>query len=656
MTDPPQDTPPDEIPTATESATNLESPPAHVESHPTGKRLATLTLLAIGVVYGDIGTSPLYAFREAFKPEYGLQATQANVYGVLSLIIWSLVLVVSVKYIVFVMQADNRGEGGILSLLALVLQRKHRQSERRHRMVVIVLGLIGAALLYGDGIITPAISVLSAMEGISVAAPAFEHLVLPLALVVIIGLFWAQKRGTEGVGRIFGPVTLLWFIIIAVLGSMEIAKEPRTLLALNPWYAVQFFVNHGTRGFIILGAVVLAVTGAEALYADMGHFGKRPIRTAWFAVVFPALLLNYFGQGGLVLRDPTAAANPFYSLAPDWFQYPLIAIATAAAIVASQAMISGAFSLTRQCVQLGYCPRVTIVHTSKSQAGQIYIPEVNRALMIGCIFILLGFRNSSAIGAAYGIAVTGTFTITTLLMFVLARSWWNWSRLRAGLFVGALLVIDLAFLGSNVLKVAHGGWVPLLIGAALFLMMTTWFRGRAIVQEMMNRSTLPMDLLIQDVARRKTPRVPGVAVFMTPASDGAPVVLLHHLKHNKMLHEQVVLLSIVSTEVPEVSDETRLTVEVLPEGFFRAISRYGYMETPDVVKVIERLGPWGVHKRPGDTSYYLGRERLLPTGTGAMATWRKNLYIFMSRNTPSAAEFFGIPPNRAVELGAQMEL
>jgi len=656
MTDPPQDTPPDETPTPTESATHLESPPAHVESHPTGKRLAGLTLLAIGVVYGDIGTSPLYALRECFKPEYGLQATQANVYGVLSLILWSLILVVGVKYIVFVMRADNRGEGGILSLLALVLQRKHRESERRQRMLVIVLGLIGAALLYGDGIITPAISVLGAMEGISVAAPAFEHLVLPLALVVIVGLFWAQKRGTASVGKIFGPVTLLWFIIIATLGAVEIVKEPRTLLALNPWYAVQFFVNHGTGGFIILGAVVLAVTGAEALYADMGHFGKRPIRTAWFAVVFPALLLNYFGQGALVLRDPTAAENPFYLLAPEWFQYPLIAIATMAAIVASQAMISGAFSLTRQCVQLGYCPRVTIVHTSKTQSGQIYIPEVNRALMIGCIFIVLGFRNSSAIGAAYGIAVTGTFTMTTLLMFVLARSWWNWDRLRAGLFLVGFLIIDLAFFGSNVLKVVHGGWVPLLIGAGLFLMMTTWFRGKAIVADMMNRSTLPMALLIQDVAKRKIPRVPGVAVFMTPASEGAPVVLLHHLKHNKMLHEQVVLLSIVSTEVPEVSDETRLTVEVLPEGFFRAISRYGYMETPDVVKVIERLGPWGVHKRPGETSYYLGRERLLPSGTGALATWRKHLYIFMSRNTPSAAQFFGIPPNRAVELGAQMEL
>jgi KUP system potassium uptake protein len=656
MTDPPQDNPPGETPSLTESATNLESPPAHVEAHPTGKRLAALTLLAIGVVYGDIGTSPLYALRECFKPEYGLQATEANVYGVLSLIIWSLILVVSVKYILFVMRADNRGEGGILSLLALVLQRKHRQSEQRDRMVVIVLGLVGAALLYGDGIITPAISVLGAMEGIAVAAPAFEHLILPLTLAVIITLFWAQKRGTEGVGRIFGPVTLLWFVVIAVLGGMEIAKEPRTLLALNPWYGVQFFINHGTGGFIILGAVVLAVTGAEALYADMGHFGKRPIRTAWFAVVFPALLLNYFGQGALVLRDPTAAESPFYLLAPDWFQYPLIAIATAAAIVASQALISGAFSLTRQCVQLGYCPRVTIVHTSKSQAGQIYIPEVNRALMIGCILMVLGFRSSSAIGAAYGIAVTGTFIVTTLLMFVLARSWWGWSRARAGLFTAALLVIDVAFFASNVPKIVHGGWAPLLMAAALFLMMTTWYRGRAIVQDMMNRSTLPMDLLIQDVAKRKTPRVPGVAVFMTPASEGAPVVLLHHLKHNKMLHEQVVLLSIVSTEVPEVSDETRLTVEVLPEGFFRAVSKYGYMETPDVVKVIERLGPWGVHKRPGETSYYLGRERLLPTGAGALAKWRKNLYIFMSRNTPSAAEFFGIPPNRAVELGAQMEL
>ena len=656
MTDPPQDATTAETPPAKESATNLESPPAHVESHPTGKRLATLTLIAIGVVYGDIGTSPLYAFREAFGHEYGLEATQANVYGVLSLIIWSLILVVSVKYIVFVMRADNRGEGGILSLLALVLQRKHRAHERRQRMVVIVLGLIGASLLYGDGIITPAISVLGAMEGITVTAPALQHLVLPLTLGIIVALFLAQKWGTAGVGKIFGPVTLLWFVVIAILGTVEIAKEPRTLLALNPWYGVQFFVNHGTGGFLVLGAVVLAVTGAEALYADMGHFGKRPIRTAFIVVVFPALLLNYFGQGALVLRDPSAAVNPFYLLAPDFFKYPLIAIATAAAIVASQAMISGAFSLTRQCVQLGYCPRVTIIHTSESQAGQIYIPEVNRALMVGCILIVLGFRTSSAVGAAYGIAVTGTFVVTSLLMFVLARSWWRWSRWQAGLFLAAFLTIDLAFFGANIPKIVHGGWVPLLLGATLFLMMTTWFRGKAIVQDMMHRGTLPMDLLIQDVAKRKTPRVPGIAVFMTPASEGAPVVLLHHLKHNKMLHEQVVLLSIVSTEVPEVADETRLTVEPLPEGFFRAIARYGYMETPDVVKVIDRLGPWGVHKRPAETSYYLGRERLLPSGSGALAKWRKHLYIFMSRNTPSAAEFFGIPPNRAVELGAQMEL
>src|SRR5687768_6818575 len=478
MTDPPQDTtqdkPPDQTPTGTWSATNLESPAPHVESHPTGKRLAALTLLAIGVVYGDIGTSPLYAFREAFKPEYGLDPSQANVYGVLSLILWALILVVSIKYIVFVMRADNRGEGGILSLLALVLQRKHRQNERRTRMVVIVVGLIGAALLYGDGMITPAMSVLSAMEGLEVISPTLHYLILPLTLGILIGLFVVQKFGTAGVGKIFGPVTLVWFIVIAILGGVEIAKEPRTLLALNPWYAVSFFLDHGFGAFIVLGAVVLAVTGAEALYADMGHFGKRPIRTAWFVVVFPALLLNYFGQGALVLRDPAAAENPFYMLAPDWFQYPLLAIATAAAIVASQAMISGAFSITRQCVQLGYCPRVTIVHTSKSQAGQIYIPEVNRALMVGCLLVVLGFRESSAIGAAYGIAVTGTFTMTTLLMFELSRSWWGWDWRRAGLFLASFLVIDLAFLGSNVLKIVHGGWVPLLIGAGLFLMMTTW--------------------------------------------------------------------------------------------------------------------------------------------------------------------------------------
>jgi KUP system potassium uptake protein len=632
------------------------SPPSHVEARPTGKRLRTLTLIALGVVYGDIGTSPLYALRECFKEEYGLAATRANVYGVLSLIIWSLILVVSVKYIVFVLRADNRGEGGILSLLALNLQRLHRDADQTTRVAIVAIGLIGAALLYGDGMITPAISVLSAMEGIEVFAPAFRYVVLPVTLGILIALFFFQQHGTRGVGRIFGPVTLLWFVTIGVLGAVEILREPRTLLALSPHFGLAFFVNHGWQAFVILGAVVLAVTGAEALYADMGHFGKRPIRVAWFAVVLPALLLNYFGQGALILRASSAAVNPFYLLSPDFFRYPLLIIATAAAIIASQAMISGAFSLTRQCAQLGYCPRVRIIHTSHTEFGQIYIPGVNWALMVGCLLIVLGFRNSSAIGAAYGVAVTGTFTMTTILLFVLMRSWWHWPLRRALAVALPFLIIDLAFLGSNLLKVTHGGWVPLAVAAGILLLMTTWQRGRTVVLDLLSRSTLPMELFLADVAKRNPVRVPGVAVFLTSNPDGAPGVLLHHLKHNKTLHERVVLLSIMSSEVPGVKDDTRVTVEELGEGFYRVKAVYGFMETPNVVRVMEQVVQAGVPATTADTSYYLGRERLLPTGTARVATWRKRLYIIMSRNSPSAAEFFGIPPNRAVELGAQLEM
>jgi KUP system potassium uptake protein len=504
--------------------------------------------------------------------------------------------------------------------------------------------------------ITPAISVLSAMEGIEVYAPPFRYLVLPGTLAIIVALFFFQEHGTRGVGRIFGPVTLLWFATIGVLGAVEILHEPRTLLALSPHFGLFFLVNHGATAFVILGAVVLAVTGAEALYADMGHFGKRPIRVAWFAIVLPALLLNYFGQGALILRDPAAAVNPFYRLSPGFFQYPLLIIATAAAIIASQAMISGAFSLTRQCAQLGYCPRVRIIHTSHTEFGQIYIPGVNWALMIGCILIVLGFRNSSAIGAAYGIAVTGTFTMTTLLLFVLMRTWWNWSLRRALALTLPLLVIDVSFLGANVTKVAHGGWVPLAVAAGIFILMTTWQRGRTVVLDLLNRSTLPMELFLADVAKRNPVRVPGVAVFLTSNPGGAPGVLLHHLKHNKTLHERVILLSIMSSEVPGVKDDTRVTVEELGEGFYRVKAVYGFMETPDVVRVMDHVAKAGVPVTPAETSYYLGRERLLPTGPSLVAGWRKRLYIIMSRNSPSAAEFFGIPPNRAVELGAQLEI
>jgi KUP system potassium uptake protein len=597
----------------------------------------------------------LYALRECFRPEYGLAATEINVYGVLSLILWSLISVVSIKYIVFVMRADNNGEGGILALVALVLQRLHREADRHTKAAITVIGLIGAALLYGDGVITPAISVLGATEGLAVVEPFLSKFVIPLTLVIIFTLFFFQKKGTAKVGRIFGPITLVWFIVIGLLGAVEIIREPRILRAVNPLYALSFFSLHGWHSFVVLGAVVLAVTGAEALYADMGHFGKRSIRLAWFGLVFPSLVLNYFGQGGLILDNPEAAANPFYLLAPRPLLYPLIALATMAAIIASQAMISGAFSLTRQCVQLGYSPRVTIVHTSKQEHGQIYIPEVNNALLIGCLLVVLYFGSSTRLGAAYGIAVTGTFLMTTALMYVVARTWWGWSRLRAILLVGPFLIIDGAFFGANVLKIRDGGWVPITLAFFIFILMTTWNRGREIVQDLLRRGMLPIDLLLADLANRKTARVPGLAVFMTREPEGAPVVLLHHLKHNKVLHEQVVLLSILSEEVPEIPDAERITIQRLSQGFYRITARYGFMETTNVPGILARAREAGIDSKPLETTYYLGREQLIPTGTTPLWSWRKKLFVFMSRNSRSATAFYGIPPNRVVELGAQIE-
>jgi len=597
----------------------------------------------------------LYALRECFRPEYGLAATEINVYGVLSLILWSLISVVSIKYIVFVMRADNNGEGGILALVALVLQRLHREADRHTKAAITVIGLIGAALLYGDGVITPAISVLSATEGLAVVEPFLSKFVIPLTLVIIFTLFFFQKKGTAKVGRIFGPITLVWFIAIGLLGAVEIFREPRILRAANPWYALSFFTLHGWHSFVVLGAVVLAVTGAEALYADMGHFGKRSIRLAWFGLVLPSLILNYFGQGGLILDNPEAASNPFYLLAPRPLLYPLIALATMAAIIASQAMISGAFSLTRQCVQLGYSPRVTIVHTSKQEHGQIYIPEVNNALLIGCLLVVLYFGSSTRLGAAYGIAVTGTFLMTTCLMYVVARTWWGWSRLRAILLVGPFLIIDGAFFGANVLKIRDGGWVPITLAFFIFILMTTWNRGREIVQDLLRRGMLPIDLLLADLANRKTARVPGLAVFMTREPEGAPVVLLHHLKHNKVLHEQVVLLSILSEEVPEIPDAERITIQRLSQGFYRITARYGFMETTNVPGILARAREAGIDSKPLETTYYLGREQLIPTGTTPLWSWRKKLFVFMSRNSRSATAFYGIPPNRVVELGAQIE-
>ncbi|HEY4131796.1 MAG TPA: KUP/HAK/KT family potassium transporter, partial [Gemmatimonadaceae bacterium] len=570
-------------PTATNTSGFHASIPTrhHVESNPTGKRLALLSLTALGIVYGDIGTSPLYALQQCFMAkEHAIAVTTENVYGVLSLIVWLLILVVAVKYIVFIMRADNRGEGGILALMALILQQERRRSDSRRRILLISLALFGAALLYGDGIITPAISVLSAVEGLHIATPAFDGYIVPLSFVTLVLLFMVQRLGTGRVGTAFGPVMALWFVTIALLGGAEVIKEPRILFALNPWHGLQFFIANGKVGFLALGAVVLAVTGAEALYADMGHFGKRPIRIAWFSLVLPALLINYMGQGALILRDPHAAANPFYLLAPHALLIPLVILATVAAVIASQALISGAFSLTQQAVQLGYSPRVTILHTSRSEAGQIFIPEISNMLMVGCLLLVAFFKSSERLGAAYGIAVTGTMAITSLLFAVVARGRWNWSLAHVIPITAVFLAIDLALFSANVIKIEYGGWVPIVIAICVFTLMSTWKKGRTLLNHALHAGSLPLDLFLGDVARRKPPRVPGTAVFMTSSNDGVPVVLLHHLKHNKVLHEQVILMSVVTHEIPEIKSDERVSVEKLEHGFYRVTARYGFMETP----------------------------------------------------------------------------
>jgi KUP system potassium uptake protein len=627
---------------------------------PRGRVLAGLSLAALGVVYGDIGTSPLYAIKECFIGEHGLPPTVDNVLGILSLIVWSLNFVVSFKYISLVMRADNRGEGGILALLALV-RSKAVAGRIPIQRLLIPLGLFGAALLYGDGVITPAISVLGAMEGLRVLAPAFDPFVVPITVGILVALFLFQRRGTAGVGAVFGPITLIWFLCIAALGIRGIMLEPSVLRAINPWYALHFFAVDGLRGFLILGAVVLVFTGGEALYADMGHFGKRPIRLAWFGLVLPALLLNYFGQGALLLHDPTAARNPFYTLVPTSLLAPMIVIATAAAIVASQALISGAFSLTQQAVQLGYSPRVTIRHTSHTEMGQVYIPEVNEALAVACIGLVLAYRSSSNLAAAYGIAVTGTMTITTVLYYEVMRVRWNWPTWKAASIAGLFLLVDLSFLGANLVKVAHGGWFPIVVAIAIFTLMVTWKQGRGALARILRENSLPIELFLQDIARRKPPRVPGIAVFLTSAAGGAPPVLLHHLKHNQVLHERVVLLSIVTKDIPVVPEKERIKCVELGEGFYQVLAHYGFMETPDVPAITRALAKppprgLGITVNLMQTTFYLGRETLIATGRSRMARWRKKLFIVMTRNAQPATAFFGLPPNRVVELGAQIQL
>jgi KUP system potassium uptake protein len=629
--------------------------PAVPAAPDTPRRVATLALGALGIVYGDIGTSPLYALRECFSGPHRVEPTHGNVLGVLSLVFWALIAVVSVKYLVFVMRADNRGEGGILALMALAMQRK-RGEEVKVRPVVVTLGVFGAALLYGDGLITPAISVLSAVEGLSVATPFFEPYIQPLTIIILVGLFLIQRHGTAGIGAIFGPFMMVWFLTLAVLGVKEMMAYPAVVWAVSPMQAVRFFLNNQGHGFLVLGGVFLVVTGGEALYADMGHFGWRPIRWAWFVLVLPALMLNYMGQGALLLRDPSKASNPFFYLAPTWALYPLVALATGATVIASQALISGAFSLTQQAIQLGYTPRLEVVHTSAEERGQIYLPGINLALLVGIILLVLGFKSSSNLAAAYGISVTTTMTITTVLAYVVARERWNVSRAVALPVAALFLVVDVAFWGSNLVKIAAGGWFPLLMALCVFTLMTTWKKGRDILANRLRGSTLPLKQLLDSFGEHPPVRVPGTAIFMTGNPEGTPPALLHNLKHNKVLHEQVMLLTIASEEVPHVPPEERVEVIKLEEGFVRVIARYGFMENPSIPDILKRGREKGLQFNLMGTSFFLGRETLIPSKRPGMAMWREALFSWMSRNARSATSYFRIPPNRVVELGAQVEL
>jgi KUP system potassium uptake protein len=618
-------------------------------------RTRRLLLAALGVVFGDIGTSPLYAIRECFSHGGGaLEVSPASILGVLSLIVWAQVLLISLKYALFVMRADNQGQGGILALMALAL---HGQDARRRSSLAIMgLAAIGAALFFGDGMLTPAISVLSAVEGLELAAPWLHPFVVPLTVVVVIGLFAMQSQGTEHVGRLFGPVMAAWFSVLAAMGLWQVAGDPSVLAALDPRHAARFVATDPVVAFVTLGAVFLAVTGAEALYADMGHFGARPIRLAWFAFVFPALTLNYLGQGALLLADPAAVRNPFYLMVPSWALLPLVLLATAATVIASQAVISGAFSLARQCVQLGFLPRLETRHTSEHEIGQIYAPQVNWMLMAGVIALVVGFRSSSSLASAYGIAVTGTMAIDGILFWFVARRVWGWNGVATSALVAMFLVVDLAFLGSNALKIADGGWFPLVVGAALVAVMKTWRDGRRLLAEQMHQAALPVADFVSQVARRPAQRVAGTAVFLTGSPEGAPHALLHNLKHNRILHERVVFLTVRFRDAPFVSPGQRVQTEDLGQGFHRIVLSYGFKETPNIPRELDRVRDAGGPFDPMQTSYFLGRERLVLRDRPLMARWREKLFIVMQHNQSSATDFFGIPPNRVVELGAQVEV
>jgi KUP system potassium uptake protein len=618
--------------------------------------LPLLAIAALGVIYGDIGTSPLYTIKECFSGIHGVPPTPENILGILSMVFWSLMLVVGLKYVMFIMIADNKGEGGIFSLLAMVQGRL--KDDKKWWNALTFLAAFGAALLYGDGVITPAISVLSAIEGLNMATDAAADYIVPLTCLVLIFLFVIQRYGTAFIGKLFGPIMIIWFLVLGVLGMRSILDHPGILAALNPWCAVQFFVINHVHGIVVLGSVVLCITGGEALYADMGHFGRSPIRLTWYGVVLPGLVLNYYGQGALLFYNPDVliSGNPFYALAPKSLLYPLVTLSTIATIIASQAMISGVYSLTQQAIQLGFLPRMHIIHTSEQARGQIYMPTVNWLLMIACLTLVLTFRESSRLAAAYGIAVTATMAITSFMYFEVTRLRWRWPLWQSASLLGLFLSFDCSFLGANLLKIVDGGWVTICIAVALLVAMITWRDGRALLAKHYSLMRIPADVFLKDIGEYKPQRIAVTAVFMSITPDGIPNTLLHYLKHNEALPERVLLLSVLATETPTVALEDRICLEDLGLGFFRIKAKYGFMETPDIPVILDLVGSRGLPIDIYSTSFYLGRETMSATGTAPMAGWRKKLFFFMSRNAWNATSFFRLPPDRVVEFGTHVEL
>ncbi|MGY4490197.1 potassium transporter Kup [Pseudomonas sp. TE3610] len=621
--------------------------------HSSAKPIAML-VAAVGVVYGDIGTSPLYTLKEVFSGGYGIPSNHDGVLGILSLIFWSLIWVVSIKYMLFVLRADNQGEGGIMALTALA--RRASAGYPRLSGMLVVCGLIGAALFYGDSMITPAVSVLSAVEGLELAFDGISHWVVPVALIVLIGLFLIQRHGTARIGKLFGPVMVTWFVVLGVLGAYGISQQPEVIKAINPMWGVRFFASHFGISVAVLGAVVLALTGAEALYADMGHFGRKPIARAWFILVLPALVLNYFGQGALILADPEAARNPFYLLAPNWALLPLIGLSTVATVIASQAVISGAFSLTQQAIQLGYIPRMHIQHTSSDEQGQIYIGAVNWTLMCGVILLVLGFESSGALASAYGVAVTGTMLMTTFLVSAVMLLMWKWPPFFAVPVMSVCLLVDGMFFAANVPKIVQGGAFPVLAGSALFILMTTWKRGKQLLVDRIDEGALPLPIFISSIRVQPPHRVQGTAVFLTARSDAVPHALLHNMLHNQVLHEQVVLLTVVNEDDPRVPANRRFEVESYGEGFFRVILHYGFMDEPDVPGALKLCHLDDLDFSPMRTTYFLSRETVIPSKLVGMARWREGLFAFMLKNANGNLRFFKLPVNRVIELGTQVEM